>query len=370
MIKVLTIFGTRPEAIKLAPIIKELEKQSDKFVSRVCITGQHREMVDPFLKLFNIKPDWNLNIMKPNQTLLDITLSILSNINIVLEQEKPDIVLVQGDTTTAFVAALAAFYLKIKIGHVEAGLRTKNKYNPFPEEINRRLISHIADLHFAPTERAKANLLAEGINENAIFVVGNTVVDSLFMILKLTETHNPSVYIRLDPKKKLILVTAHRRESFGEDLRNICLALRRIVALKKDVEIVYPAHLNPKVQEQIKDILVGSERIYIIPPLDYISFIHLMKRAYLILTDSGGIQEEAPSLGKPVLVLRKATERPEAIEVGAAKLVGVDVENIVNQTLLLLEDKEEYERMVNAPNPFGDGHAAERIVRIISSFIT
>jgi UDP-N-acetylglucosamine 2-epimerase (non-hydrolysing) len=365
MIKVLTVFGTRPEAIKLAPVIKELEKHSDKVISRVCVTAQHREMLDPFLRLFNIKPEWDLNIMKPNQTLFDVTVSALSKLGSLLEQEKPDIVLVQGDTTTAFVTALAAFYLKIKIGHVEAGLRTGDKYSPFPEEVNRRLISHLADLHFAPTERARANLLAEGIHKETIFVTGNTVVDSLFAIRELSKDQNLLKNLPLDPKRKLILVTAHRRESFGEGLKNICLALRKLVELDASVEIVYPVHLNPNVKEPVKRILGACERVHLIEPLDYVAFVHLMKRAYLILTDSGGIQEEAPSLGKPVLVLRKSTERPEAVEAGTAKLVGTDPEAIVNETLRLLNDHDAYATMANALNPFGDGRAAERIAKII-----
>lgn len=365
MKKILTIFGTRPEAIKLAPVIKELERRSDNFVSRVCVTAQHREMLDPFLKLFDIEPNWDLNIMKPNQSLFDVTILALSKLKPVLEQEKPDIVLVQGDTTTAFAAALAAFYLKTKIGHVEAGLRTVDKYNPFPEEMNRRLISHLADLHFAPTPRAKENLLAEGINPSSIFLTGNTVIDALFMILEQTKGQDPLADLSLDPGKMLILVTAHRRESFGEGLANICQALREIVRRAPGVEIVYPVHLNPNVRSTVERFLRGIDQVHLIEPLDYVAFVHLMNRAHLILTDSGGIQEEAPSLGKPVLVLRKVTERPEVIEAGAAKLIGTDPETIVRETLLLLEDEKEYSRMASAPNPFGDGHAAERIVKII-----
>lgn len=368
MKKILTILGTRPEAIKLAPVIKELERRSDNFVSRVCVTAQHREMLDPFLQLFNIKPDWDLNIMKPNQSPFDVTSSVLSKLKPILEEGKPDIVLVQGDTTTAFATALAAFYLKIKIGHVEAGLRTAEKYNPFPEEINRRLISHLADLHFAPTERAKRNLVAEGIDEGAIFVTGNTVIDALFMVLERTKDQDYLIDLPLDPEKKIILVTAHRRESFGKDLENICLALRKIVELDESVEIVYPVHLNPHVQEPVKRILGGIERIHLIKPLDYVSFVQLMNRAYLILTDSGGIQEEAPSLGKPVLVMRKTTERPEALEAGTAKLVGTEPERIVEETLCLLRNPEEYQRMSSAKNPFGDGQAAQRIASILTRY--
>jgi len=368
MIKVLTVFGTRPEAIKLAPVIKELERHGNEFVSLVCVTAQHREMLDPFLQLFNIKPHWDLNIMKPNQTLFEVTVSVLSKLKPVLEQEKPDFVLVQGDTTTAFATALAAFYLKIPIGHVEAGLRTANKYSPFPEEINRRLISHLADLHFAPTERAKVNLLAEGINEGKIFVTGNTVVDALLMILERTKDIDPLQELELAADRKLILVTAHRRESFGEGLVNICKALRTIVEEEKDVEIIYPVHLNPNVRSTVERYLKGAPRIHLIEPLDYVAFVHLMKRAYIILTDSGGIQEEAPSLGKPVLVMRETTERPEVIEAGAAKLVGTKTESIVEETLLLLRNPDLYAQMASAKNPFGDGRAAQRVVEIISRY--
>ncbi len=356
--------GTRPEAIKLAPVIQELEKRSREFISKVCVTAQHREMLDPFLKLFKIVPDYDLNIMRPNQTLFDITANVLMGLKRILEAEKPDILLVQGDTTTALAASLASFYLKIKIGHVEAGLRSGDKYNPFPEEINRRLIDHLADLHFAPTERAKKNLLSEGIKDETIFVTGNTVVDALFMILERAKD-NDQPPLPTNPDFRLILVTCHRRESFGEDLRNICQAIRRIVELHPDVEVVYPVHLNPNVQTPVRQILGGVERVHLIDPLDYIPFVQLMNKAYLILTDSGGIQEEAPSLGKPVLVMRNATERPEVLEVGAAKLVGTTVDRIVEETNRLLRDQNLYARMASAPNPYGDGRAAERIVDLL-----
>jgi UDP-N-acetylglucosamine 2-epimerase (non-hydrolysing) len=365
--KILTIFGTRPEAIKLAPVIKELERRNDVFVSKVCVTAQHREMLDPFLQLFGINPDWDLNIMQPNQSLFDVTAKALVKLKEVLEKEKPDLVLVQGDTTTTFTAALAAYYLKIKVGHVEAGLRTLDKYNPFPEELNRRLVGHIADLHFAPTKRAKENLLSEGIPESSIFVTGNTVVDALFMILARTTSEDYLPKALSQPDRKLILVTAHRRESFGEGIANICLALKEIVKRVPDVEIVYPVHLNPNVREPVYRMLGGVERVHLIEPLDYIPFVHLMKASYLILTDSGGIQEEAPSLGKPVLVLRNITERPEAVEAGAAKLVGTDPQRIVVETLRLLQDPSEYSKMANVPNPFGDGKAALRIADILES---
>lgn len=364
MVKVLTVLGTRPEAIKLAPVIKELE-QHPGVASKVCVTAQHREMLDPFLKLFEIKPDYDLDIMQPNQSLFDVTAKALLGLKDVLDAERPDIILVQGDTTTAFAAALAAFYLKIRVGHVEAGLRTENKYNPFPEEINRRLVTHLADFHFAPTERARANLLAEGVRDEAICVTGNTVVDALLMTLERTRGQDPLPDLPIEPDRRLLLVTAHRRESFGEGLINICRALKEIAESTDDVEIVYPVHLNPNVRATVQRELRGIERVHLMPPLDYVSFVHLMSRAYLILTDSGGIQEEAPSLGKPVLVMREATERPEAIEAGVAKLVGTAPQRIVGETLRLLKDGEEYNRMARARNPFGDGHAAKRIVDVL-----
>lgn len=358
---VLTIFGTRPEAVKLAPVIKELERHPG-FASRVCVTAQHREMLDPFLKLFEIVPDYDLNVMQPRQSLFDVTSRVLLGLEGVLEEEKPDVVLIQGDTTTAFAGALAAFYAKKKIGHVEAGLRTEDRYNPFPEEINRRLVTHLADLHFAPTERARANLLAEGIRDEMVFVTGNTVIDSLLMTLGRTKGQDHLPDVLDDPGRKLILVTAHRRESFGTGLANITQALREIAARADDVEIVYPVHLNPNVRSAVEGALRGVARVHLIDPVDYVAFVHLMERAFLILTDSGGIQEEAPSLNKPVLVMREVTERPEAVETGAAKLVGTSPGTIVEETLRLLRDREEYNRMAKAGNPFGDGHAAERIV--------
>ncbi|MEM1867732.1 MAG: UDP-N-acetylglucosamine 2-epimerase (non-hydrolyzing), partial [Thermosphaera sp.] len=335
--------------------------------SRICVTAQHREMLDPFLKLFDIHPDYDLDIMQPNQTLFDITIRALDGLKRVLEAEQPDFLLVQGDTTSAFAAALAAFYLKIPIGHVEAGLRTFDKYHPYPEEINRRLISRLADLHFTPTLRAQANLLAEGIPPNKIFVTGNTVVDAILLILERTKDLNllPPGLSKLSSNRKLILVTAHRRESFGQGLENICLALRHIVAEAPDVEIVYPVHMNPNVRTVVTKVLKGVERVHLLEPMDYVAFVHLMARSYLILTDSGGIQEEAPTLKKPVLVLRETTERPEVLEVGAAKLVGTDPEKIVTETLRLIRDPWEYKKMAHAGNPFGDGWAAQRIVQIL-----
>lgn len=369
MLKVLTIFGTRPEAIKLAPVIHQL-KQHPAIVSKVCVTAQHREMLDPFLKLFQIQPDHDLDIMQPNQTLFDVTIRTLERLKGVLEAERPDFVLVQGDTTSAFAAALAAFYLKIPVGHVEAGLRTFDKYHPFPEEINRRLITRLADLHFAPTQRARANLLAEGIPSDKIFVTGNTVVDAILWLLDQTKDQDPLPYplASLAKERKLILVTAHRRENFGRGLENICLALRRIAQEAPDVEIVYPMHLNPNVRAVATQILRDVERVHLWEPLDYVAFVHLMARSYLILTDSGGIQEEAPALKKPLLVLREVTERPEVLEIGAAKLVGTDPDRIVAETLRLLRDPLEYERMANVKNPFGDGRAAQRIVQALLTY--
>jgi UDP-N-acetylglucosamine 2-epimerase (non-hydrolysing) len=366
--KTLTVFGTRPEAIKLAPVIKELERHPE-IQSKVCVTAQHREMLDPFLELFAIEPDWDLNIMKPDQSLFDVTSSVLKGLEGILKSERPDIVLIQGDTTTAFASALAAFYRRIPVGHVEAGLRSHEKYNPFPEEINRRLADILADIFFAPTERAKTNLIKEGIGENKVFVTGNTVIDALFLVLNQesrVENQEPlgdSGF--LTDGSRLILVTSHRRESFGQGLENICLALKKIAERNKDVEIVYPVHLNPKVRKPVAKILTGIERIHLLEPLDYRPFVLLMDKAYMILTDSGGIQEEGPALNKPVLVMRNATERPEVIAVGAGKLVGTEVDSIVKEAQNLLANNDEYKRMAAAPNPYGDGHAAKRIVEIL-----
>ena len=366
--KVLTVFGTRPEAIKLAPVIKELEKHPE-IVSRVCVTAQHREMLDQVLSLFDINPDWDLDLMRDDQNLFDITADGLRALEKVLKEEKPDIVLVQGDTTTAFVASLAAYYLKIKIGHVEAGLRTSDKYSPFPEEINRRLVDALCDLWFAPTERARQNLLAEGVLEEKVFVTGNTVIDALFLVLGQASRVNSKLALTdfglPTSDSRLILVTGHRRESFGEGFEHICKGLRKIVEHYDDVQIVYPVHLNPNVREPVYRILGEIENIYLIEPLEYDRFAFLMNQAYLILTDSGGIQEEAPSLGKPVLVMREKTERPEAIEAGTAKLIGTDSERIFTETQQLLDDQVEYEKMAKAANPFGDGRAAARIVELL-----
>jgi UDP-N-acetylglucosamine 2-epimerase (non-hydrolysing) len=376
MLTVLTIFGTRPEAIKLAPVIRELEKHPAEVRPVVCVTAQHREMLDQILDLFSITPDTDLDIMRHDQSLFDVTTSSLGAIEGVLRRVQPDLVLVQGDTTTTFAAALAAFYLKIPVGHVEAGLRTEDKYHPFPEEINRRLVTHVADLHFAATETARSNLLAEGIPQDVVFVTGNPVIDSLLLVaddpsfseqrLVAEERLNRELEFLSSPEeKRLILVTAHRRESHGEGLENIFGALKRIAGDNSDVEIVYPVHLNPNVKGPAARMLGGIRNVHLLEPVDYAPFVLLMRRSYMIVTDSGGIQEEAPSLGKPVLVTRKVTERPEAIEAGTTRLVGVDADTIAAETQRLLDDHDEYARMAKAVNPYGDGRAATRIVEII-----
>lgn len=365
--RVLTVFGTRPEAIKLAPVIKELEKHSE-FESRVCVTAQHRQMLDQVLRLFGINPHWDLNLMRENQSLFYVTSSALRSLETVFREAQPDVVLVQGDTTTAFVASLAAYYLKIKVGHVEAGLRTHDKFNPFPEEMNRRLADALSDFLFAPTARAKQNLLREGFPKERVFVTGNTVIDALLWVRRQRvegEGALSQFSQFLDTESRLILVTGHRRESFGEGFEKICRGLKMIAERNPDVRIVYPVHLNPNVKEPVHQILGGVANVHLIEPLDYAGFVLLMDKAYLILTDSGGIQEEAPSLGKPVLVMREKTERPEAIEAGTARLVGTDSEQIFEETQQLLSDRTEYEKMARAANPFGDGRAAERIVQIL-----
>lgn len=381
MLKVMTIFGTRPEAVKLAAVIKKLEENKDSFQSVICVTAQHRQMLDQVLELFKIKPDYDLNIMKPNQNLFELTSNVLLNLKPVLEKENPDIILVQGDTTTVFVASLAAFYLKIKIGHVEAGLRTFNKYSPFPEEINRKLTTAVADLHFAPTEISKNNLLNESIVPDGVYVTGNTVIDALFLTLdklaKDQETGNlaPKVKeisdlcekINADNNKKIVLVTGHRRENFGQGFENICYAIKEISENNPDVEIIYPVHLNPNVREPVMRIISNNSKIHLIEPLDYEPFVYLMNKSYLILTDSGGVQEEAPSLGKPVLVMRDTTERPEAVAAGTVKLVGTDKDLLVKEANLLLGNHDEYKKMSMAHNPYGDGKASQRIIDILKT---
>ncbi|MEO0093548.1 MAG: UDP-N-acetylglucosamine 2-epimerase (non-hydrolyzing) [candidate division WOR-3 bacterium] len=359
--KILFLFGTRPEAIKLAPVIKELEKYPKRFCMRICVTAQHRQMLDQVLKTFKIKPNFDLNIMQPNQTLFDINIRVLRRLEQILESEKPDLIFVQGDTTTAFVSALAGYYKKIKIAHIEAGLRTYDKYAPFPEEMNRRLLSVLTDYHFAPTRSAKNNLIREGVDPKNILVTGNTVIDALLLALKMNPLPSLPILVKIPPGQRIILVTLHRRENFGEPLKRICRAIKTIVQRNKEVEIVYPVHPNPNVQKLVKKLLGGAERIHLLKPLDYLPFVQLMNRAYLILTDSGGIQEEAPALGKPVLVLREKTERPEAIVAGVAQLVGSDEIKIIQRTELLLKSPRDYHGMVKKISPFGDGKAAIRI---------
>lgn len=365
------IFGTRPEAIKLCPLVKELKNQKEKFETIVCVTAQHREMLDQVLDVFDVKPDYDLNIMKNDQTLFDITCRCLTEIGAVINKEKPDIVLVQGDTTTTFVTSLAAYYNKVKIGHVEAGLRTGNKYSPFPEEINRRITSVIADLHFAPTQKSKNNLLSEGVREENIVVTGNTVIDALLWVRKKIQNERKE-YKELDSidfTQKIILVTGHRRENFGQDLINICEALKNIATKYNNIEIVYPVHLNPNVSKPVYNLLSGINNINLLKPLDYEPFVYLMVKSHFIISDSGGIQEEAPSLGKPVLVTRNTTERPEAVETGAVKLVGTDRNKIIRETEKLLNDPQYYHRMALLQNPYGDGHACERIINSLSKYL-
>ena len=360
-IKVLTIFGTRPEAIKMAPLVKEL-KSRNEIDCTVCVTAQHREMLDQVLSAFDIVPDIDLDIMQEGQTLSDITNRVLKGLEGIIKQKKPDIVLVHGDTTTTFAGALAAFYNKIDIGHVEAGLRTWNKYSPYPEEMNRQLIGVMADLHFAPTKNSKKSLLSEGKKEENIYVTGNTAIDALKTTVKKDYKHDILDWVGND---RLILLTAHRRENLGEPMRQMFKAIKRIVNEFSDTRVVYPVHLNPRVREVANEILKGDERIKLIEPLEVIDFHNFMAKAYIILTDSGGIQEEAPSLGKPVLVLRDTTERPEGIEAGTLKLAGTDEETIYKLTKELLTNEEVYEKMSKASNPYGDGHASERIVNAI-----
>ena len=362
--KILSVFGTRPEAVKMAPVIKELRKYPQHFDCGVCISAQHRQMLDPFLKLFDIKPDFDLNIMQDKQSLEYITSTVLSQIGWIIEQERPDIVLVQGDTTTSMATAMAAFYQHVRVGHIEAGLRTYDKKQPFPEEMNRRFIDGISDLYFVHTQEAMDNLIREGVSRDRIELTGNTDIDSLLEIASRPEEALPVTLQGIPFEgKKVILVTAHRRENVGKPLENICQALRVIAGkYANDVIIIYPVHLNPRVREIVDRLLKGYKNIFCIDPLGYEAFVQLMKRSYLILTDSGGIQEEAPSLHKPVLVLREVTERPEALQTGATCLVGVDIKRIVDQTCLLIEDAQAYQKMSQAINPYGDGKASQRIV--------
>jgi UDP-N-acetylglucosamine 2-epimerase (non-hydrolysing) len=386
MIRILSVFGTRPEAIKMAPVVRELGKHRHQIESVICVTAQHREMLDQVLTLFSIEPDIDLDLMEDDQSPASVTALGMVALTKVLKEMEPDLVLVQGDTTTAMVAALAAFYQRIPVGHIEAGLRTRNRYNPFPEEVNRHLIGVLATYHFCPTETAAHALRTEGVPDNATFVAGNTVIDALLWTVgRPPSVQTRALFDRLGIKnlhqetgdacpsnpgipgqeRRLILVTAHRRENFGPPFENICKALRELALRNPEVQFVYPVHMNPNVQEPVYRILGGQERVHLIEPLPYEPFVQLMSHAYMVLTDSGGIQEEAPTLGVPVLVMRRETERPEAVQAGTVKIVGTDSDAIIAQTERLLHDGAEYERMARPVSPYGDGHAAERIVRII-----
>ena len=361
MKKVMLVFGTRPEAIKMCPLVNELKKRKE-LQTVVCVTGQHRQMLDMVLEAFDVTPDYDLSIMKDKQTLFDVTTNILNRIKEVLEKEKPDVVLVHGDTSTTFVTALACFYLQIPVGHVEAGLRTYNIYSPYPEEFNRQAVSIISKFNFAPTELSKQNLLKEGKDPNSIYVTGNTAIDALKTTVRENYTHPELEWAK---GSRLIMITAHRRETLGEPMRHMFKAIRRVMDEHPDVKAIYPIHMNPVVREIADEFLGGDDRIHIIEPLDVLDFHNFLSRSYLILTDSGGIQEEAPSLGKPVLVMRDTTERPEGIAAGTLKLVGTEEETIYNEFSRLLSDKEEYETMSKASNPYGDGHACERIADVL-----
>lgn len=368
--RILTVFGTRPECIKMAPVVRALERDT-RFTSFVCLTGQHRQMLDPIMSVFNLKGDVDLGLMKPNQTLNDIVAGVMSKLGTVIDEFQPDYLLVQGDTASAMAASLAGFFRNVKVGHVEAGLRTGNLMSPWPEEANRRLTAVVTSLHFAPTARARDALLSEGIDPRQIVLTGNTVIDALnYMVEKVTapgasRDELEKEFAWIDARRRLILVTGHRRESFGQGFLNICEALREI-AIRDDVEIVYPVHLNPNVQEPVNAILTGVERVHLIPPLDYRRFVYLMTRCSFILTDSGGVQEEAPAIRKPVLVMRDTSERMEAIEAGVAKLVTTDRASIVQNAIALLDDPDLFAAMARGASPFGDGHACERIIEALA----
>jgi UDP-N-acetylglucosamine 2-epimerase (non-hydrolysing) len=365
-LKILAIFGTRPEAIKMAPVVKALKAHAEHIEARVCVTAQHRHMLDQVLELFEIEPDHDLDIMTENQSLAQVTASVFTRLDPILAGEAPDWALVQGDTTTVMAASLAAFYRRVKVGHVEAGLRTRDKYHPFPEEINRRVAGVVADLHFAPTTWARDNLLSEGVPPEAIYVTGNPVIDALLSVAGKPYDPETGPLAGLPWEKRIILVTAHRRENFGRPLEDICAALLEIARrYAKDVHIVYPVHLNPNIQEPVHRLLGDVPNISLLSPLDYLPLVYMMQRCSLVLTDSGGIQEEAPGLGKPVLVLREKTERPEGIEAGTVRLVGSRAASIVAETARLLDDRVAYQRMARAANPYGDGHAAEYIVEAL-----
>ena len=371
MKKILLVFGTRPEAIKMAPLVKALQKDTEHFETRVCVTAQHRQMLDQVLEVFGITPEYDLNIMAPNQDLYDITAKVLLGLREVLKDFRPDTVLVHGDTTTSMAASLAAFYMQIPVGNVEAGLRTYNMLSPWPEEMNRQVTDRICTYYFAPTEQSRANLLQENIDAKKIFITGNTVIDALLMavdIISTTAGVKEKMAKELQEKgytvgdREYILVTGHRRENFGDGFLHICKAIKELAALHPEMDIVYPVHLNPNVQKPVYELLSGLSNVYLISPLDYLPFIYAMQHSTLLLTDSGGVQEEAPSLGKPVLVIRDTTERPEAVEAGTVKLVGTNAEAIVSNVTALLLDKEMYKRMSETHNPYGDGQACERII--------
>lgn len=379
MKKIMLVFGTRPEAIKMAPLVKEFQKHPDKFKTIVCVTGQHRQMLDQVLEIFDIKPDYDLNIMKQGQDLYDVTARVLTGMRDIIKEAKPDVILVHGDTTTSTAAALAAFYQQIPVGHVEAGLRTHNIYSPWPEEMNRQITGRIAEYDFAPTPLSRANLVAEGVNEEKITVTGNTVIDALYWVVdKIKNTPSLGEQLknelakagydttRLNNGKKLVLITGHRRENFGKGFISMCRAIKTLTEKYSDVDFVYPMHLNPNVRKPIHEVfgdnLDGLGNMFFIEPLEYLSFVYLMEKTSIVLTDSGGIQEEAPGLGKPVLVMRDTTERPEALEAGTVKLVGTDYDMIVNEVSKLLDNKAHYDKMSKAVNPYGDGKACERIV--------
>lgn len=383
--RVMIVFGTRPEAIKMIPVINTLKGCRDKFDSIVCVTGQHREMLDQVLKIFSVQPDIDLNIMKSGQDLFDVTSRVLLGMRDALKTARPDLILVHGDTTTSMVAALAAFYERIPVGHVEAGLRTYNIYSPWPEEMNRQITGRIASINFAPTEESRQNLIREGVSESSIIVTGNTVIDTLYLAIETMEKEPALKEKILDEiisagydmkrlshsdKRRLVLITGHRRENFGEGFEAICSAIDELSLKFPDVDFVYPVHLNPNVRKSVQNVFRGKsdrENLFLIEPLDYLAFVQLMKHSYLVLTDSGGIQEEAPGLGKPVLVMRDTTERPEAIQAGTVKLVGTDRQLIVKEVSQLLTDRNAYEKMANAVNPYGDGNAALRIVEALKS---
>lgn len=364
--RVMTVFGTRPDAVKMAPVVKELQRCQPQVQVTVVVTGQHREMLDQVLRVFGIDPQYDLNIMQHGQTLAQITVRVLEGLDPILAHEKPHVLLAQGDTTTTFVASLAAFYHQIPFGHVEAGLRTYRKYNPFPEEMNRRLAGAIADFHFAPTQQAYENLIREGIDPKTIWVTGNTGIDALLMVADLPYTFtDPMLQQVVRSPLRTVLLTAHRRENWGEPLRRICMAVEQLIARYEDVQVVFPMHRNPLVRQTAQESLDGVPRVVLTDPPEYVPFVKLMQCATLILTDSGGVQEEAPSLGKPVLVLRETTERPEGIEAGTARLVGTDTERIVAEASRLLADEDAYQQMARAVNPYGDGKAAQRIRQVL-----